>query len=239
MDLSLEDHSPVEEVPVEQTRVYQNQPGNQNVPVQVNTQPTPKTPAESAVLQKTRLNQNVQKKPAQNRPRPDETDQNWIDEDQTPTQRVLSNVGFDGNGAIWVTEATEQPGFLFPVIRTSTLPTIRRQITEEASLAITPHVVIQKAPILFLLNLMLKQAPDTNLVQACTSLLFLQSSDQGAPDQAGDGGLPSPQSDLYTPPVEDIQVTDVFYEDLVSNPPLETTDSAVTVLPAAVLPGQV
>lgn len=139
----MEDHSPVEEVPVEQTRVYQNQPGHQNVPVQVNTQPTPKSPAESAVLQKTRLNQNVQEKPTQNRPKPDDPDQNWIDEDQsTPTQRALSNVGFDGNGAIWVTEATEQPGFLFPYIRKTTLPTIRRQITEEASLSITPHVVI-------------------------------------------------------------------------------------------------
>lgn len=71
--------------------------------------------------------------------------------------------------------------------------------------------------------------------------MFLQPSDQGEPDQAGDGGLPSPQSDLYTPPVEDIQVTDIFYEDLLSNPPLETTDSAVTVpaAAAAVLPGQI
>lgn len=133
---------------MEQTRVYQNQPGNQNAPVQVNTQPTPKTPAESVVLQKTRLNQNVQRKLTQNMPKPDNTDQNWIDEDQsTATQRPLSNVGFDGNGAIWVTEGTEQPGFLFPVIRTTTPPTIRRQITEEASLSITPHMVLHKAQI--------------------------------------------------------------------------------------------
>lgn len=136
---------------MEQTRVYQNQPGNQNLAVQVNSQPTPKT-KESAVLQKTKLNQNVQKKTTQNRPtiQPDDTDQNWIDEDRSTRTPRPFNVGFDGNGAIWVTEATEQPGFLFPVIRTTTLPTIRRQITEEASLSITPHVVTHKAQILFL-----------------------------------------------------------------------------------------
>lgn len=71
------------------------------------------------------------------------------------------------------------------------------------------------------------------------SLFYLQSDDHGPQDQAGDFGLPSPQSDLYTPPVEDMQVTDVFYEDTVNNFPLETSDSAATVTAAAaaVLPG--
>lgn len=71
------------------------------------------------------------------------------------------------------------------------------------------------------------------------SVFYLQSSDHGLPDQAGDGGLPSPQSDLDTPPVEDIQVTDVFYEDTVNNSPLETTNSAATVPAATVLPGHI
>ncbi|KAM9334608.1 receptor-type tyrosine-protein phosphatase zeta [Symphorus nematophorus] len=215
LDLSLEDHSPVEEIPVEQTRVYQNQPtrlqnqprnqteANQNLPV--NTRSTPKTPSESAVLQKTRLNQNEKMKPGRNRAKPDDMDQNWIDEDRgIPTQRPFTNAGFDGNGAIWVTEVTEQPGFLFPVARTTTLSTIRRQITEEASLSVLTH----------------------------------QSSGHGQPDQGGESGRPSPQSDLFTPPVEDIQVTDVFYEDIVNNSPPETTTSAATVpTAAAVLPG--
>lgn len=68
-------------------------------------------------------------------------------------------------------------------------------------------------------------------------LFYLQSGDHGPPDQAGESGLPSPQSDLYTPPVEDIQVTDIFYEDTVNNSPLETTSSDATVPAAAVLPG--
>lgn len=152
---SPEDHSPVEEIPVEQTRVYQNQPthhqnqpgdqtqANQNVNVQVSTRSTPKTPSESAVLQKTQLNQNVKKKPGRNRLKADDMDQNWIDEDQRiPTHEPSTNAGFDGNSAIWVTEVTEQPGFLFPVARTTTLPTIRRRITEEASLSVLPHQVV-------------------------------------------------------------------------------------------------
>lgn len=152
VDLSPEDHSPVEEIPVEQTRVYQNQPthhenqpgdqtqANQN---QVSTRSTPETPSESAVLQKTRLSQNVEKKPGRNRSKPDDVDQNWIDKDQKiPTHRASTNAVFDGNGAIWVTKVTEQPGFLFPVARTTTLPAIRRQITEEASLSVLPHQVV-------------------------------------------------------------------------------------------------
>ncbi|XP_068573087.1 receptor-type tyrosine-protein phosphatase zeta isoform X2 [Cebidichthys violaceus] len=204
VDLSPEDHSPVEEIPVEQTRVYQNQPTHhQNLPVQVIT---PKTPSESVVLQKTRLNQNGKKKADQSRSKPDDVDKNWIYEDSDPTRGPFTKEGFDGNGAIWVTEVTEQPGFLFPVARTTTLPTIRRQITEEASLSVLPY----------------------------------QSGDHGPADKAGDSGLPSPQSVLYTLPVEDIQVTDVFYEDTVSSSPLETTASAETgssSAAAAVLPG--
>ncbi|XP_045927993.1 receptor-type tyrosine-protein phosphatase zeta isoform X2 [Micropterus dolomieu] len=206
VDLSPEDHSPVEEIPVEQTRVYQNHPRDQtqdqNLLVQVSTRSSPKTPSESAVLQKTQLNQNAKRKPGRNRSKA-EMDQNWIDEDRRMrTDRPFTKAGFDGNGAIWVTEVTEQPGFLFPVARTTTLPTIRRQITEEASLSVLPN----------------------------------QLKNHGPPDQAGESGLPSPQSDLYSPPVEDIQVTDIFYEDTVYNSPLETTTSAETVS-AAALPG--
>ncbi|XP_028276253.1 receptor-type tyrosine-protein phosphatase zeta [Parambassis ranga] len=149
VDLAPEDHSPVEEVPVEQTKVYQNQPTHhqnqpvdqtqvtQNPSVQVSTHPTPKTPSDSVVLQKTRLNQKVHKKPDWNRSNPDEIDKNRIEGDlDDPTQRPYTNAGFDRNGAIWVTEITEQPGFLFPVARTTSMPAVRRQITEEASLSV-------------------------------------------------------------------------------------------------------
>ncbi|KAM7366913.1 hypothetical protein PAMP_014849 [Pampus punctatissimus] len=159
LDLTPEDHSPVEEIPAEQTRVYQNQPThnaqpdnqtqeNQNLPVQVSTRSTPKPPSESAVLSQL----------DQSRSKPNIMDQNHIDEDERiPTQRPFTNAGFNGNSAIWVTES-------------------------------------------------------------------------GDYSQADQSGLPSPPSELYTPPVEDIQVTDIFYEDTDDSSPLETPTSAV-VLP--------
>lgn len=159
VDLSPEDHSPVEEVPVEQTRVYQNQPTynlnqarDQTLP-----RPTPKTKSDAAFLQKTQLNQNVKKKQGQNRTKPNNMNQNWIDEDRRiPTHRPFTSAGFDGNGAIWVTDITEQPGFLFPVARTTTLSTIRRQITEEASLSLLSHEVFDFFPPFFLTSVTLK-----------------------------------------------------------------------------------
>ncbi|XP_051806723.1 receptor-type tyrosine-protein phosphatase zeta isoform X2 [Acanthochromis polyacanthus] len=209
VDLTPEDHSPVEEIPVEQTKIYQNQPShyddlyvdqpevNRNIPVQVDSRSSPKTPSDSVVLQ------NVRKKPDPKKSQTDDdVDLNWIDGDQVnPTQRPFTKAGFNSNGAIWVTDVTEQPGFLFPVVRTTTLPAIRRQITEEASLSVSSH----------------------------------QSRDHSLPDQASENGLPS-QSDLYTPPVEDIQVTDVFYEDTVNSSPLEPISSTPTPS-GSVLPG--
>lgn len=128
MDLSTEDQSPVEEVPAEQTRVYQNQPS-------LSQNPTPTSG--STVLQKTQLKQTVKKKPGQNRITADDVNQNWIDEERrTPSHRLFTDAGLDSDGAIWVTDVTEQPGFLFPVARTSALPTGRRHITEEASLTL-------------------------------------------------------------------------------------------------------
>ncbi|KAK2883252.1 receptor-type tyrosine-protein phosphatase zeta isoform X2 [Channa argus] len=202
VDLSLEDHSPVEEIPVEQTRVYQNQPTHHlNQPRdQTHTLPTPKAPSDSSVSHKSQLNQNVIKKPGRNGTKPEDMSQNWIDEVQRiPTHRALTNTGFDSNGAVWVTEVTDQPGFLFPVARTTTLPTNRRQITEEAS-------------------------------------LIELSKDLSPPDQASESGIPSPQSELYTPPVEDIQVTDIFYEDMFHSSLLETTTSTATVSAATLVP---
>lgn len=155
VDSSLEDHSPVEEVPVEQTRVYQNQPThNQNQPRnQTRSPPTSKTKSDSSVLRKTQLNQNVKKKVGQNWTKPDDMNQNWIDEDRKIPTRPFTSAGFDRNSAIWVSDITEQPGFLFPVVRTTTQPTIRRQITEEASLSILSHQVFEFVSSLFhLLN---------------------------------------------------------------------------------------
>lgn len=129
---------------MEQTRVYQNQPDGQssaepNLPVQPDTQSTPESPP--------RLQPDVEKKKKKTSPSGPDLDtvgENLIEEDPSaPTHRSLTNVGLDGNGAIWVSEITEQPGFLFPVARTTTLPPFRRQITEEASLSVTQNQVVR------------------------------------------------------------------------------------------------
>lgn len=76
----------------------------------------------------------------------------------------------------------------------------------------------------------------------CRKLLVLfdlQINDHGLPEQAGESSLTSPQADIHTPPLEDIQITDVYYEDMVNNPSLETTKSAATVPAAAVIPGRI
>ncbi|XP_029969932.1 receptor-type tyrosine-protein phosphatase zeta [Salarias fasciatus] len=187
VDLTPDDHSPVEEVPAEQTRVYQNQPTVQT------RAPAP----DSAVLQKTRPN--PRQNPDRSRAGPEEADQNWIDYDEAAqTERPLTKPSFDGNGAIWISEATEQPGFLFPVVRATTLPTVRRQITEEASLSVIPQ----------------------------------QLEDGDPPDPTAENGLPPSAS-----PTDDIQVTDVFYEDSVNSAPVETLTSPPTES-AAGLPGK-
>lgn len=66
------------------------------------------------------------------------------DSEEVPELRPYMYTGLDGNGAIWVKEPTEQPGFLFPVARTTAQTTRRRQITEEASLAVSPPQVRNK-----------------------------------------------------------------------------------------------
>lgn len=119
LTLPPEDHSPVEEVPVEQTKVYQNLP-----------RPDP------AVLPKSRLNPSV-KKSKPNKSKSRDQDLNSIEEPERVPGGFGPGLGpgFEGNGAIWIQEPTEQPGFLFPVARSTAQTTGRRQITEEASLA--------------------------------------------------------------------------------------------------------
>ncbi|XP_053717930.1 receptor-type tyrosine-protein phosphatase zeta isoform X2 [Synchiropus splendidus] len=177
LDLISENHSPVEEVPAEQTKVYQNQP----------MQPAPPPVPKSKPPVKIRTKQN--KKKSEMPFDLDDLDENQIDEEQLiTTAETLMKPSFDGNGATWVTTSTEQPGFLFPAgARPTTLPDVRRQITEEASLSMQPN----------------------------------QSSEPGSPDPVGETGFPSSQSEYFTPPSEDIQVTDVFYEDTLNSSPLE------------------
>ncbi|XP_072311058.1 receptor-type tyrosine-protein phosphatase gamma isoform X2 [Eucyclogobius newberryi] len=120
LNLSPEDHSPVEEVPVEQTKVYQNLP-----------RPGP------AVAPKSKLDQSVKRsKPIKSR----DQGLNSIEEPERVPVGFGPGLdpGFGGNGAIWILEPTEQPGFLFPVPRTTAQsPNSRKPITEETSLAVS------------------------------------------------------------------------------------------------------
>jgi len=66
--------------------------------------------------------------------------------------------------------------------------------------------------------------------------LCLQLVDHDPPDHDRENGLP--KSDLYTPPVKNIQVTDIFYEDTVTSAPLKTITYPETVF-ASLPPGQI
>lgn len=140
----------MEEIPVEQTRVYQNHPQ----PPQ--NQPTDKTqtyqhsslqidsaPPGSTAPNKTPLNHNGEDKSGQNRSQLHSSDHNWIESKHLiPAQQPVTNHGFSSNSAIWITRITQQPGFLFPAAQTTAPPSIRRQITEEASLSVLSAQVL-------------------------------------------------------------------------------------------------
>lgn len=193
---------------MEQTRVYQNQPdespADPNPPVQSDPRSTPKSPI--------RPKPGVKKKIIQSGSKADVVGQNSIEEDQSiSTHQGLTNVGVNGNGAIWVTGMTEQPGFLFPVARPTTPPPLRRQITEEASLSVTADQVVR------------------DLVTFGVLIPDLESSTS---PQMNDYSLPDQDVPSFQPDMEDVQVTDVFYEDTFKDSGLQNTKSVVN-------PGQV
>ncbi|MEQ2197686.1 hypothetical protein XENOCAPTIV_002051, partial [Xenoophorus captivus] len=213
LDLASEDHSPVEEITAEQTRVYQNHPtlhqkqptdqtqASQHIPVQTGKQLTLKTPSESVNLERAQPDKNVGEKSNQNRWTPRGSDQNWVEDDQLiPAHSPITSQSFDSTSAMWVNRITEEPGLLFPVARTTIPPPVRQQITEEASL----------------------------------SVLSPQPIDHDPPEQASENTFP--KSDLFTPLMEDFQVTDIFYEDTVTSSPLEIITHPPTVS-ASVVPG--
>ncbi|XP_038137863.1 receptor-type tyrosine-protein phosphatase zeta isoform X2 [Cyprinodon tularosa] len=213
LDLASEDDSPVEEIPADQTRVYQIQPtqhqrqptdqteANQHFPVQTGEQLTPKTPSGSEDLQKAEPDEKVgERTKSPNRMTPPGRSQNWIEDDQLiPANPSFTSPNFDSTSAIWVNRITEEPGLLFPVARTTMAPPNRRHMTEEASLSVPP-----------------------------------QPTDQDASEKEGEN-TPS-KFDLSTPPMRDTQVTDIFYEDTVTSSPLEITNFPPTVS-VPVVPG--
>ncbi|XP_035988296.1 receptor-type tyrosine-protein phosphatase zeta isoform X2 [Fundulus heteroclitus] len=206
LDLASEDHSPVEEIPADQTRVYQNQPtqhqrqptnqtqASQQTPVQTAKQLTPNKPPESVTQQKAQPVESVREKTSLNRLTPHSGDQNWIEDDQLiPAHSSFTSPSFDSTSSIWVNRITEEPGLLFPVARTTTPPPVRRQITEEASL----------------------------------SVLSPQPIDLELPEQSSENKPTT--SHMFIHPTEDIQVTDIFYEDTVTISPQEIITHPPTV----------
>ncbi|KAM6984766.1 receptor-type tyrosine-protein phosphatase zeta [Aplochiton taeniatus] len=174
------------EIPVEQTIVYQNRAEDQSLPAQPNTGPAskanPVTTAPAITVTRgdqKRVNETGQKKAD---PSGNSTDLSSADPNRTernkpiPPDRPHTSASAEGKSNIWVTMATDQPGFLFPVAKTTSMP-VRRRITEEASLSLLTH----------------------------------QRKGPGASDQ------PTPEEDLYIPPTVDVVVTDVYYEDMVTN----------------------
>ncbi|XP_015233907.1 PREDICTED: receptor-type tyrosine-protein phosphatase zeta-like [Cyprinodon variegatus] len=221
LDLASEDDIPEEEIPADQTRVYQIQPtqhqrqptdqteANQQIPVQTGEQLTPKTPSESVDLQKAEPDEKVgEKTKSPNRMTPPGRSQNWIEDDQLiPANPPFTRPNFDSTSAIWVNRITEEPGLLFPVARTTMAPPNRRHMTEEASLSVPPQYVGLYPP---------------------------QPTDQDLSEKEGEN-TPS-KFDLSTPPMRDTQVTDIFYEDTVTSSPLEITNFPPTVS-VPVVPG--
>lgn len=187
---------------MEQTRVYQNQPDDQsppdpNPPVQLDPRATPKSPP--------RPKPGVKKKISQSGSKP-VVGQNLVEEDpRVSTHQGLTNVGLDGNGATWVSGFTEQPGFLFPAARPTSPPPPRRHITEEASLSVTPQQV------------------DATFIPSSSNTSLPRHFSPQVNDRSLDQGPPPLQPDVFAPPVEDVQVTDVFYEDTFKDSGLPTT----------------
>uniref|UniRef100_A0A6Q2ZN52 protein-tyrosine-phosphatase n=1 Tax=Esox lucius TaxID=8010 RepID=A0A6Q2ZN52_ESOLU len=113
--------------------------------------------------------------------------------------------------AIWVTMATDHPGFLIPVARGTSPPSVVRRITEEASLSWSPGT-------------------SRNQNQGYTE------------EKTADSSVLPEEGDVYTPPVETMVVTDVYYEEVVNNtaaefatPQLKTTQRKTPSLDNTIL----
>ncbi|XP_062339650.1 receptor-type tyrosine-protein phosphatase zeta [Osmerus eperlanus] len=179
------DESPVEEIPVEQTKVFQNrlleittQPSpDQNLPIQPGTQNT--------------VDQRKQKvDPPRTKPERAGFDPNLVDQNKRITpNRTHTSSASDSKSSIWVTLMTDQPGFLFPVAKTTSMP-VRRRITEESSLSASPK----------------------SRVKASTS----------------GGDLPPLGGDIFPLPAVDMEVTDIYFEDVVNSTLFELPPSTTT-----------
>ncbi|XP_067111119.1 receptor-type tyrosine-protein phosphatase zeta, partial [Osmerus mordax] len=193
------DDSPVEEIPVEQTKVFQNrlpeittQPSpDQNLPIQPGTPDVPRLPPPIIKVNTKRTNQNTvdQRKP---RTKPERAgfDPNLVDQNKriTPNRNHTSSAS-DSKSSIWVTVMTDQPGFLFPVAKTTSMP-VRRRITEESSLSASPK-------------------------------------SRGKASTSG-GDLPPLGGDIFSLPAVDMEVTDIYFEDVVNSTLFELPPSTTT-----------
>ncbi|XP_046872403.1 receptor-type tyrosine-protein phosphatase zeta-like, partial [Hypomesus transpacificus] len=201
------DESPVEETPAEQTKVYQNrlpelttQPSpDQNLPIQPGTPDVPRLPPPIIKVNTKRTNQNTvdQRKqkvdPLRTQPERTAFDPNLAEPNKRiPPSRTHTSSASDGKSSIWVTMMTDQPGFLFPVAKTTSMP-VRRRITEESSLSASP-----------------------------------KSRGKASKEPTSGGDLPPLGGDVFPLPAVDMEVTDVYYEDVVNSTLFEQVPSTMT-----------
>lgn len=236
------DESPVEETPAEQTKVYQNrlpelttQPSpDQNLPIQPGTPDVPRLPPPIIKVNTKRTNQNTvdQRKqkvdPLRTQPERTAFDPNLAEPNKRiPPSRTHTSSASDGKSSIWVTMMTDQPGFLFPVAKTTSMP-VRRRITEESSLSASPKVT---APLpLFIFSSFLCSRIDFRAYKLLTSqwVFLIQSRGKASKEPTSGGDLPPLGGDVFPLPAVDMEVTDVYYEDVVNSTLFEQVPSTMT-----------
>ncbi|XP_061922311.1 receptor-type tyrosine-protein phosphatase zeta isoform X1 [Entelurus aequoreus] len=213
------DHSPVEEVPAEQTRVYQNQPTHDPRP-QSTREPSAPVATPSTPEWWVQNGLGVRRKGSGSK-------------NQSRTQRIFPHGGVDGNGAIWVSGMTEQPGFLFPVSQPHTLPSGRRHITEEASLTLQSGEILPARPTQGESDLPSSPLSDlhSSAQDQVTDVFYEDSSPQSTT-------LTPPQSTTWSPPQSTTWSSDAAPGGVVAegtnessvNKPPESSTSASTSL---------
>ncbi|KAL2102719.1 hypothetical protein ACEWY4_001887 [Coilia grayii] len=160
---------------------------------------------------------------------------------ETPPDRTLTSDSDSSKSSIWVTLATDQPGFLFPGVR-STTAQARRRITEESSLSWTPSQdkagTYTRKPVTKLLPPEGAKPPDNMLVtdvyyeDFLNGSLYKTTTAMGTPlpDEEIVGVVTLPRERVYVSP-KDNEVRagdDRYLPGTVANALTKTPDSTTT-----------
>ncbi|XP_031438530.1 receptor-type tyrosine-protein phosphatase zeta isoform X2 [Clupea harengus] len=166
---------------------------------------------------------------------------------ESPPDRVLTSDSSSSKSSIWVTLATDQPGFLFPGVKGSAAP-VRRRITEESSLSWTPGrdkaETYTRKPLTKLLTPEGVKPPDGVVV---TDIYFEDFLNNSLYETTTSVGMPSPDEEIVgmvTLPRERVYVSpkdnevrrpdDLYLPGAVTNPLPETPVISSTQQPEMV-----